>query len=164
MKTFFITILAAVAFVSCKKEDMSKYATKEDLNNITSEPTTTQLIESIDLEVYSWEWEWNSLYNQWEYTLQHDFIGDGVLVGYLMTAGGKNALPYYNALTGVTFGLVDATFSDEILITSYDGSSNLSAPTSTMYFYLKIIPASLVKSGVNYNNIEEVFAAHDLKH
>lgn len=50
MKTFFITILAAVAFVGCKKEDMSKYATKEDLENLKDQQN--QSINDNKADVY----------------------------------------------------------------------------------------------------------------
>jgi len=138
---------------SCKKEDMSEYAKKEDVQNT--------VIENIDITIKSYEWTWNNLYNTWEYTRSHGFINDGVLVGYVMNGQGKQALPFYDANTGITYGLVDATFDNKIMITYYDGTSSLSSPSSDVYVYLKIIPSSQMKPNIDYTDFEAVAEAHN---
>lgn len=148
-----IGLLITGATSSCKKEDMSQYAKKEDVKNT--------IIENLDITIQPYQWTWNSSYNSWEYSYSHEFINDGVLVGYTINGQGKQALPFYDANTGVTYGLVDATFNNQILVTYYDGTSSLTAPTYEKYVYLKVIPSSQMKENVDYTDFEAVAEAHN---
>lgn len=145
----FATVVAFLALTSCKKEE---YVKKEDLKKI----------ESIDLTIESSQWQWNSLYKSWEYSYSHSFINDGVLVGYVMTGQGKQALPYYDASNGVTTGLMDNTYDGKIVVTYYDGSTTLQKPSGQKYVYLKVIPSSQMKPNVDYSNHQAVIEAHKL--
>lgn len=151
--TLGLMIAGTTLLSSCKKEDMSEYAKKEDVKNT--------VIENVDLTIQSYQWTWNSFYKSWEYSHPHSYIYDGVLVGYVMNGQGKQALPFYNANTGVTYGLVDATFDNKILVTYYDGTTSLAKPTNETYVYLKIIPSSQMKPNVDYTDFEAVAEAHD---
>ena len=148
--TIGLLLIGMTALVGCQKEDMSKYVKKEDVK-----------IENISLTIKPYEWTWNAVYKSWQYTLTHESISNDALVGYVMKGQGKQALPYYDANTGVTYGLVDYTILDRILVTYYDGTNSLSAPSSDTYVYLKIIPSSQMKPNVDYTDFEEVAEAHN---
>ena len=77
---------------------------------------------------------------------------------------GKQALPYYDAQTGVQFGLIDYTFgtTGNIIISYYDGSTTLQKPSSSTYVYLKIIPSTQIKPNVDHTNYEEVIDSYEL--
>jgi len=124
--TLGLLFVGAISLSSCKK-----YAKKEDVKNT--------VIENLDITIQPYQWTWNSSYNSWEYSHSHEFINDGVLVGYVMNGQGKQALPFYDANTGVTYGLVDATFNNKIIVTYYDGTSFLTAPAYEEYVYLREI-------------------------
>ncbi|MCO5269474.1 MAG: hypothetical protein M9897_11350 [Brumimicrobium sp.] len=158
--TMGLLFIGITALVSCKKEDMSKYVTKDELSQgqVSSDPK----IENIDLTIKPYEWTWNSLYKCWEYKYPHSSIYQGVLVGYVMNGQGKQFMPYYDAQTGVTYGLADETFSGNIRITYYDGTTSLQKPSYDKYVYLKIIPSAGLKTHpnldlTNYEEVSKVF-------
>jgi hypothetical protein len=155
MKFFTLGLLfaGAVAMTGCKKEDMSQYAKKEEIKQTT--------IKNIDLTITPNQWIWNAAYKSWEFSYPHGYIGNGVLVGYVMGGQGMQSLPYYDANSGVIYGLADRTYLDEIKITYYDGTSSLAKPSYDKHVYLKIIPSALRKAHVDYSDFEAVAKAHN---
>src|SRR5690554_1765778 len=144
-KLLFISTVVAVGFSSCKKEDMSDYVKKDEINTVDTNPK----IENIDKTITPYEWSFDNISNSWEYSHYHSPIGDGVLIGFVMSTQGKQALPYYDANTRITIGLIDQTYSDEIKVTYYNGSSTLDRPTYDKYVYLKIIPSSQINPNID---------------
>jgi hypothetical protein len=121
------------SLTSCKKEDMSQYVKKSELP-----ATTTTETKSITINTY--DWTWNSLYNRWEYAISHSYLYDKFITGFVMS-GGDQLMPYYDADSGVTYGLVDYTFDSNnprIIVTYYSGSSTLARPSSTEFIEIKI--------------------------
>ncbi|HTH31358.1 MAG TPA: hypothetical protein VL946_08405 [Lacibacter sp.] len=153
-KLIYLTLSAFLLSIgsACKKEDMSKYATQDDLSN--------NKIENISLTIRPTDWTWNALLDQWEYAYPHSYIGNGAVLGFYQGINGKEAMPYYDAQSGVTFGLTDDSVSGSIYITYYNGSESLAAPTTNQYVYLKIIPSQLKKPNIDHADFEEVNAAY----
>ena len=117
------------SLTSCKKEDMSQYVKK-------SENTT----ETKSITINNYDWTWNSLYNRWEFAISHSYLYDKFITGFVMS-GGDQLMPYYDADSGVTYGLVDYTFDSNnprIIVTYYSGSSTLARPSSTEFIEIKI--------------------------
>lgn len=159
--TMGLLFLGITTLIGCKKEDMSQYVKKSDLESVTTEANPK--IENIDLTIKSYQWTWNSTYNCWEYKYGHSSINNGVLVGYVMNGQGKQFLPYYNAQSGVTYGLADETFGGNIRVTYYNGTTSLAAPTSDVFVYLKVIPSSQIKPNVDLTNYKEVAKVYNLQ-
>jgi hypothetical protein len=146
-----LILAGGLVLASCKKEDMSQYAKKEEVKKAT--------IENIDLTITPNQWTWNATYNSWEFSYSH--IDKGALVGYVLTGQGLHVLPHYDANTGVTYGLMDNTaWEGTIVITYYDGTDDLAKPSSNEYVDLKIIPSALRKAHVDYSDFEAVAKAH----
>ena len=123
--------MVVVSLTSCKKEDMSQYVKKSDL------PTAT---ETKSITINSYDWTWNSLYNRWEFGFSHSYLYDKFITGFLIS-GGYQLMPYYDADSGVTYGLVDYTFDSNnprIIVTYYSGSSTLAKPSNTAFITIKI--------------------------
>lgn len=159
-----ILFIGMTTLMGCKKEDMSKYVTKDELSQ--GQVSSSPKIENISLTIKSYEWTWNSIYNRWEYKYSHSFINNGVLVGYVLD-GGEQFLPYYDANTGNTWGLIDYTFGSpsSIIVTYYDGTTSLQKPSSDTYVYLKVIPSSGLKTHPNldFTNYKEVSKAFNIE-
>ena len=159
-KMLFIAVIALVSLASCKKEDMSKYVKKTDLEQGST--AANPKIENIDLTIEPYQWQWDSSAKSWVFSVSHGFINEGVLVGYVMKGGlGKQSLPYYDPNVEAFFGLADMTFSDKINVTYYDGSNSIARPAYSTFVYLKIIPSAQIKENVDYSNYEEVAKAHN---
>lgn len=147
------TKFAGLFFIFFALSSCSKYVKKEDLKEV-------EKVEVIDLTISPYDWVWNSTYNCWEYNHYHEFINNDVLVGFIMTGQGKQALPFLNGDDGTVFSIIDESFSNKIKITYYDGSSNLSRPQYDKFVYLRIIPSNMVKPNIeltNYNSVKEAY-------
>ena len=127
------------SLTSCKKEDMSQYVKKSDLPSPAT-PTAPITTETKAITINSYDWTWNSLYNRWEFAISHSYLYDKFITGFVMS-GGNQLMPYYDADSGVTYGLVDYTFDSNnprIIVTYYSGSSTLARPSSSTYLTIKI--------------------------
>jgi len=142
-----------LAVVSVTVSSCSKYAKKDDIKVL--------MIENLDLTISPNDWTWNSTYDQWEYKISHSYLNNDALVGFVMSGNGKEALPYFNMFDGTIVGLTDVSFSGYLMVTYYDGNSDLPRPSSDKYVYLKIIPSGLKKPNVNYTDFKEVRKAHN---
>lgn len=133
-KLLLVAVIVVTSLASCKKEDMSQYAKKSDL---PSSSTT----ETKSITINSYDWTWNSTYNQWEYGISQSSLYGKIISGFIMSGVGDQLMPYYDADNGVTYGLVDDTFDSNnprIIITYYSGSSTLARPSSTEFITIKI--------------------------
>lgn len=170
-KSITIILGAAVlmaSFSACKKEGPVGPQGEQGVQGATG-PQGPQgnanVIENIDLTITPSSWVWNSLYKTWQYSLSHAFTYNDALVGYVINGQGLQMLPFYDAQSNVTTGLVDNTASGSIIVTYYNGSTSLQRPSSNKYVYLKIIPSAMVVAhpNVNYKDYTEVKEAFNLK-
>ena len=164
---FSLLFIGLATLSACKKEDMSNYVTKDELNTkVSSEINnveTAPKVEKIDLTIKPYQWTWNTLYKCWEYNYAHSSIHSDVLVGFVMNGQGKQALPYLSSINGTTYGLVDESFSGTFRITYYDGTTSLQKPNGDVFIYLRIIPSSGLKPNVDLSNYTELEEAYGLK-
>ena len=148
------SLLVGLMILSCKKDD-PKYLEEG-----------AQVVQNYDITVQPWEWNYGSLYERHYFTHFLSVDPNAAVYAYVMSGDGKQAMPYYTctSIWCEQFDLVNALYSGyvELQFTNYNVRTD--APTSEEYFYLVVVPPTLLTENpnVNWENYEEVKSIFNL--
>lgn len=123
-------------------------------------------IQTDDFTIHPNEWSYNGTYQQW-YNKHYITASYGtVVLAYVMSGNGKQALPYSEYITNTRVQFADNLFQNpsyiEFQFLNYNSLST--APTSDKYIYLVLIPPARLAEhpGLDVTNYDEVKAAFHL--
>lgn len=160
MKKLLYVLLAVTLFTACKKDE---YQEKGDY--VESGESVTQ---TSDITIESWEWTYDDLYERHYVKHYVDFGPDDMVMMYVFSGSGKQAMPYYNCVSsGAWCDQYDfaTVFYDGYIEIQYTNFNSIEdGPTDDKYFDLVIIPSTLIKENpnVDFKNYEEVKQTFDL--
>jgi len=151
MKKFLLTLtILTITFNACKKDDDSNYVTKG--SNINT-------VQTYNFTVYSWDWSGGSTEKWYDYQNFSMNLDGGVQVYlYDNVLGGWFALPC--AVSNISYYI--EVFPDIkavwVYIANVDGTSSITAPSSSLIFKIVTIPPSarIANPNLNWNNYKEV--------
>lgn len=154
----FLTLLIS----SCKKKDY------QPAGNYVTAGTNVNTIVHEDFEVYSWDWNYNSLYKEYYYRRYTSQPYGTVVLCYVLSGKGKQAMPYLESYpTAIQYNFADNLFDNPAYIElQYTNiSSPTTAPTSNEYFYLVFLPPGSREANpsLDFTNYEAVKKAFNLK-
>jgi hypothetical protein len=160
MKTIkFLSILTtmAVTFYSCSKGDTGATGPQglAGANGVANISTTSITISPA-------QWSYNSLYYQWQYNFYTAIAYNSAVVGYVVSGNGDQVLPYETSGIGdaIIYSMADNWFQSTPYVQFQ--YTDYTSPTTTAsydtYFYLVIIPPSIIKQhpNTNWENSTEV--------
>jgi hypothetical protein len=122
--------------------------------------TSAGQVQNYDITISPGQWIYSSLYERHYYKYYSSIPSDALVVTYVMSASGKQAIPYYSCPTWecIQFDMANSLFEGYLEFEFTNYSSRTTGPNSDQYFYIVAVPHGKIGeyNDVDFTNFEEV--------